>query len=220
MIRFAAKRGLLVALMLLGLLAITFTISHVAPADPAALAAGPDATLEMIERHRVEHGLDRPLPEQFAIYLRDLLTGDWGRSIHTTRAVWDDLVTYFPNTFELVVFSIAIAIVFGVPLGVVAAVRQNRPLDHVIRVVTVSGVAMPMFWLGLMAQPLLRPAARVVPPGRADRDDDRPARAHHPPAAARRPGSGGSSGPSPKGSTTSCCPRWRSASPPSPPSSG
>ena len=138
--------------MLLGLLAITFTISHVAPADPAALAAGPDATLEMIERYRVEHGLDRPLYEQFAIYLGDLLTGDWGRSIHTTRPVWDDLVTYFPNTVELVVFSIAVAIVFGVPLGVVAAARQNRPVDHVIRVLTVSGVAMPMFWLGLMAQ--------------------------------------------------------------------
>ena len=152
MIRFAAKRGLLVVLMLLGLLAITFTISHVAPADPAALAAGPDATLEMIERYRVEHGLDRPLYEQFAIYLGDLLTGDWGRSIHTTRPVWDDLVTYFPNTVELVVFSIAVAIVFGVPLGVVAAARQNRPVDHVIRVLTVSGVAMPMFWLGLMAQ--------------------------------------------------------------------
>lgn len=152
MIRFAAKRGLLVVLMLVGLLAITFTISHVAPADPAALAAGPDATLEMIELYRVEHGLDRPLYVQFWIYLRDLVTGDWGRSIHTTRPVWDDLVRYFPNTFELVVFSIAIAIVFGVPLGVLAAVRQNRPIDHVIRVITVSGVAMPMFWLGLMAQ--------------------------------------------------------------------
>ena len=152
MIRFAAKRSLLVVLMLVGLLAITFTISHVAPADPAALAAGPDATLEMIELYRVEHGLDRALYVQFAIYLRDLVTGDWGRSIHTTRPVWDDLVTYFPNTFELVVFSIAFAVVLGVPLGGLAAVRQNRPVDHFIRVITVSGVAMPMFWLGLMSQ--------------------------------------------------------------------
>ena len=152
MIRFAAKRSALVVLMLVGLLAITFTISHVAPSDPAALAAGPDATLEMIERYRIEHGLDRSLHEQFAIYVGDLLAGDWGRSIHTTRPVWDDLVTYFPNTFELVVFSIAFAIVLGVPLGVLAAVCQNRPVDHVIRVITVSGVAMPMFWLGLMSQ--------------------------------------------------------------------
>ena len=110
MIRFIVKRGLLMALMLLGLLAITFTISHITPADPAALAAGPDANVEMIERYRVEYGLDQPLPYQFVIYLGKLFTGDWGKSILTTRPVWDDLVTYFPNTVELVVFSIAIAL--------------------------------------------------------------------------------------------------------------
>jgi peptide/nickel transport system permease protein len=152
MLRFILRRTVLMALMLVGLLTITFTISHVAPADPAALAAGPDANVEMIERYRVERGLDRPLPEQFFLYVSSLLSGDWGTSIHTTRGVWDDLVSYFPNTVELVTVSIAIAIVLGVPLGVIAAVHQNRPLDHVIRVVTVSGVAMPMFWLGLMGQ--------------------------------------------------------------------
>lgn len=152
MIRFIVKRGLLMALMLLGLLAITFTISHITPADPAALAAGPDANVEMIERYRVEYGLDQPLPYQFVIYLGKLFTGDWGKSILTTRPVWDDLVTYFPNTVELVVFSIAIAVLLGIPLGIIAAVNQNRLIDHVIRVLTVSGVAMPMFWLGLMAQ--------------------------------------------------------------------
>lgn len=152
MLRFTLKRAVLMVFMLLGLLAITFTISHIAPTDPAALAAGPDANVEMIERYRVEYGLDRPVYEQFAIYLGRLLTGNWGKSIHTTRQVWDDLVTYFPNTVELVVFSILIAIVLGVPLGVIAAVYQNRPVDHAIRILTVSGVAMPMFWLGLMAQ--------------------------------------------------------------------
>ncbi|MCR9074116.1 MAG: ABC transporter permease [Alphaproteobacteria bacterium] len=152
MLRFTLKRAVLMVFMLLGLLAITFTISHIAPSDPAALAAGPDANVEMIERYRVEYGLDRPVYEQFAIYLGRLLTGNWGKSIHTTRQVWDDLVEYFPNTVELVVFSIMIAIVLGVPLGVIAAVYQNRPIDHVIRILTVTGVAMPMFWLGLMAQ--------------------------------------------------------------------
>jgi peptide/nickel transport system permease protein len=152
MVRFTLRRVVLMAFMLLGLLAITFTISHVVPSDPAALAAGPDANLEMIERYRVEHGLDRPLYEQFALYLAKLATGDWGKSIHTTHPVWYDLATYFPNTVELVVFSILIAVLLGVPLGVVAAVNQNRPVDHVIRILTVSGVAMPMFWLGLMAQ--------------------------------------------------------------------
>jgi peptide/nickel transport system permease protein len=140
------------AAMLVGLLAITFVISHIAPGDPAALAAGPDATLEMIEQIRREHGLDKPIPMQFLIYLGNILSGDWGTSINTTHAVWDDLALFFPATFELVVFSILFAVVLGVPLGVVAAVNQNNMLDHAIRTMTVGGVAIPMFWLGLMAQ--------------------------------------------------------------------
>jgi peptide/nickel transport system permease protein len=152
MARFLAKRSLMVCVMLLGLLIITFIISHVAPGDPAHLAAGPDATLEMVELIRNERGFDKPLPLQFLIYLKGILSGNWGTSIHTTHEVWDDLVRYFPATFELVIFSILIAVVIGVPLGVVAAVYQNSPLDHALRVITVSGVALPMFWLGLMLQ--------------------------------------------------------------------
>ena len=141
--------------MLVGLLAITFTISHIAPGDPAALAAGPDATLEMIEQIRHQHGLDKPLPVQFALYLSHILTGDWGTSIHTTHAVWDDLVVFFPATVELVICSILFAVVLGIPLGVIAAVKQNSMVDHAIRTITVGGVALPMFWLGLMAQLIL-----------------------------------------------------------------
>ena len=152
MLRFTLKRIVWMAAMLVGLLAITFVISHIAPGDPAALAAGPDATLEMIEQIRREHGLDKPIPMQFLVYLGNILSGDWGTSINTTHAVWDDLALFFPATFELVVFSILFAVVLGVPLGVVAAVNQNNMLDHAIRTMTVAGVAIPMFWLGLMAQ--------------------------------------------------------------------
>ena len=152
MLWFTLKRSLLMVLMVIGLLAITFSISHIAPGDPAALAAGPDASREMIERIRVEYGLDKPLPQQFFIYLKALASGDWGRSINTTRPVWGDLVKYFPATFELVLFSILFSIALGVPLGVLAAMLQNRWTDHIIRVISVSGVAMPMFWLGLMLQ--------------------------------------------------------------------
>ncbi len=152
MLWFTLKRSLLMVVMLLGLLAITFTISHVAPGDPAALAAGPDATREMIEQIRTEYGLDKPLYYQFAVYVGDLVTGDWGKSLTTTHPVWDDLVDFFPATFELVMFSILVSVVFGVPLGVLAAFFQNSTADHVIRTATVAGVALPMFWLGLMAQ--------------------------------------------------------------------
>ena len=152
MLWFVAKRCILMVAMLLGLLVITFSISHIAPGDPAALAAGPDASKEMIELIRKEYGLDKSLPEQFYIYLKALLSGNWGKSIHTTHEVWDDLVEYFPATVELVIFSIFITVIFGVPLGVLSAVKQNTRLDHAIRTITVAGVAMPMFWLGLMGQ--------------------------------------------------------------------
>ena len=149
---FLAKRGVLMCVMLFGLLIITFIISHVAPGDPARLAAGTDATHEMVELIRKERGLDKPLPHQFVIYLQGIMVGDWGTSMHTTHEVWSDLVRYFPASFELVMFSIIIAVLLGVPMGMIAAIYQNGPLDHALRIITVSGVALPMFWLGLMLQ--------------------------------------------------------------------
>ena len=152
MTRFILRRSALMVVMLVGLLCITFTISRIAPGDPARLAAGPDATKEMVELVAKEYGLDRPVWEQFLRYVGNIVQGDFGQSIYTTRSVWTDLVAFFPATFELVVFSILLAIVLGIPLGVLSAVLQNSPTDHTIRILSVGGVAMPMFWLGLMLQ--------------------------------------------------------------------
>ena len=152
MLRFVLRRSLLMVGMLFALLIITFMISHVAPGDPASLAAGPDASEDMIETIRREYGLDKPLPQQFLIYVGGVLRGDFGNSIHTGREVIDDLILFFPATFELVTVSILFAILLGIPLGVLSAVKQNTWVDHVIRVVSVSGVGLPMFWLGLMLQ--------------------------------------------------------------------
>ena len=149
---FVLKRALLLGLMLIGLILIMFTISHVAPGDPAAVAAGPDATREMVEVIREEYGLDEPLPVQFWIYLTNVLQGDLGRSIRTTRDVTHDLLRYFPATFELVMVAMLLAVLIGVPLGMLAAVFRDRGLDHAIRLVSVSSVALPMFWLGLLLQ--------------------------------------------------------------------
>jgi peptide/nickel transport system permease protein len=140
------------ALMLLGLLAITFAISHVAPGDPARLAAGPDATASMVETIRVKYGLDQPLPVQFLRYLQGLAGGDLGQSLRSRNAVLDDLVRYFPNTFELVSLALLVAVAVGVPLGMLSAVFKDTWVDQVTRVVSVSGVAVPAFWLGLMLQ--------------------------------------------------------------------
>jgi peptide/nickel transport system permease protein len=155
MLWFIARRLALLVLMLVGLAAITFTVSHIAPGDPAALAAGPDATKEMVEEIRRKYGLDRPLHEQFVIYIGGVLTGDFGESVRTSREVGEDLARYFPATFELVTFSMLIAVVLGVPLGMLSAVYRNGPFDHATRILSVSGMALPMFWLGLMLQLLL-----------------------------------------------------------------
>jgi peptide/nickel transport system permease protein len=150
MLRFILQRSAFMAVMVVGLLAITFTISHVAPGDPARLAAGPNATEAMVETIRSEYGLDQPLPVQFARYLGGVLSGDLGRSITTTRPVAQDLMRYFPATLELVTFAITFSIVLGVAFGTLAAAFQNRWPDHLIRFLSTSGVALPMFWLGLL----------------------------------------------------------------------
>ena len=141
--------------MLFGLLCLTFAISHVMPGDPARLAAGPDANESMVETLRAKYGLDRPLGVQFVRYLGGVLTGDLGQSLRSRNAVVDDLLRYFPNTFELVTAALLLAVLVGVPLGMLSAVYQNTWVDHVTRVVSVSGVALPAFWLGLMLQLLV-----------------------------------------------------------------
>jgi peptide/nickel transport system permease protein len=150
MLAFFARRLGLMLVMLGGLVVITFLISNVAPSDPAALAAGPDATPQMIRAVRHEYGLDQPLPVQFARYVADLARGRLGRSVVTDHAVVADLAQYVPASLELVILAMLIAVGVGVPVGILAAVRQNRAFDHLVRVLAVSGMALPEFWIGLL----------------------------------------------------------------------
>jgi peptide/nickel transport system permease protein len=142
----------LAGLMLFGLVCLTFVISNIAPSDPAALAAGPDAGRSQIEQARRDYGLDKPLPEQFLRYVKDLLRGDFGRSIATSRSVGSDLARYFPATLELVILAMLIGIFFGVPLGIISALRKDGWADNVTRIFAVSGIALPPFWFGLLLQ--------------------------------------------------------------------
>ncbi len=151
-LRFVLKRVALTGLMLFGLVCITFTVSNVAPSDPAALAAGPDATRDMIETIRREYGLDRPLAEQFWRYVTGVLQGDLGRSIVTTRPVAEDLGRFFPATLELVLLSMTLGILVGVPAGMLSAMLKNRAPDHATRFLAVSLVALPAFWFGILLQ--------------------------------------------------------------------
>ena len=150
--RFLLRRLGVLAVMLAGLVLITFAVSNVAPSDPAALAAGPDATRDMIETVRREYGLDRPLPVQFLRYVGDLARGDLGRAIQTGNAVATDLRRFFPATMELVLLAMGFSVLVGVPMGMLAAVWRNSPFDHAVRVIGVSGVALPAFWAALLLQ--------------------------------------------------------------------
>jgi peptide/nickel transport system permease protein len=141
--------------MLFGLLCLTFAIAHVVPGDPARLAAGPDANAAMVETIRAKYGLDQPLRVQFVRYLRGLAAGDLGESLRSRNPVREDLARYFPNSFELVTLALLLAVLVGIPLGMVAAVYRDTWIDHWARVVSVSGVALPAFWLGLMLQLVL-----------------------------------------------------------------
>ncbi len=137
---------------LLGLLAITFVISRVIPGDPVALIAGDTATPAQVEALRRQLGLDRPLPVQFVTYVTQLVRGDMGTSLYTTRPIADDLASRLPATIELTLAAMAFSILIGIPLGVVSALWRNSVLDHVLRVITVSGLAIASFWLGIMLQ--------------------------------------------------------------------
>lgn len=136
----------------LGLLVIVFAISHVIPADPVAFMAGENASREQIEALRHQLGYDRPLPVQFFSYVIGVLQGDLGTSLYTQRPIADDLISRLPATLELTFVAVFLSALIGVPLGVVAAVYRNSPLDHLLRIFTVSGLAIAAFWLAILLQ--------------------------------------------------------------------
>jgi peptide/nickel transport system permease protein len=136
-------------LVMAGVCVITFIISHMIPGDPARLLAGDRASNEMVLNMRHQLGLDRPLYVQFYRYVMDLLHGNLGTSIRTGRPVLEDLRAFFPATLELAISALLLAIVLGVPLGVLSAVYRNKLPDLLVRMMSVIGISTPAFWLGL-----------------------------------------------------------------------
>ncbi len=152
LLHFVLKRLAWLVPTVLGVVAITFVISHVIPADPVRLVAGDTATPEQVEALRRELGFDRPLWVQLAVYVKRLASGDMGRSLFTGRPVLEDLVGRLPATIELTLVAMLFTVGLGIPLGVVAAIRRNSLFDHAVRFVTVSGLAIATFWLGIILQ--------------------------------------------------------------------
>jgi peptide/nickel transport system permease protein len=170
MASYLAQRIAGTVFVILGITVLTFVISHIVPADPALAAAGQNATREQVEAIRDQLQLDRPLPVQYWDYLKGLARGDLGRSIQTHRPISDDIKTFFPATLELTIFTMILYTLIGVPLGVLAAVRRGW-VDRLASVFTISGVAIPPFWLALVLQLLLFATWHVLPYGaRLDKD--------------------------------------------------
>ena len=139
--------------MLLGVTLISFLLAHVIPADPVAAMlgeqAGSDPQVVAAFRHR--WGLDRPLIEQYGIYVWRLVHGDMGMSFTTRQPVFLDVRQHLPATIELAAAATFLSLVIGIPIGILSAVRRNTVVDQTVRVVSVLGVSMPVFWVGLVA---------------------------------------------------------------------
>jgi len=135
---------------LIGVIVLIFFLTQSIKGDPARMMAGDAADPQVLEQLRREFQLDQPLPVRLASYFGNLLHGNLGISYSTKRPVLESLMERFPATLELTLASLLFAFVGAVPMGVISAVRRNRPIDHLIRVVGVGGVSMPVFWSGLI----------------------------------------------------------------------
>lgn len=149
MLQYTVRRFIEAVPILLGVSFLTFLILHLSPGDPATLIGGPTASPEEIANIRRSLNLDRPLASQYLTFLGGLLRGDLGESVQRRTAVWDMIRIRLPNTALLAVTSMLVTLI-GIPLGIMAATRQNSLLDLLLMNVSLAGVSIPNFWLGLL----------------------------------------------------------------------
>lgn len=152
MARYIFKRLLTMIPIIIGLSLLMFLLSRLMPGDSVRLALGPEATQAQILQMEQELGLDKSLPVQYLSYLAGLFTGDMGMSLRTGRNVALDIQGTFPATMELVLLSMLIAVLVGIPLGVISATRYNKAPDFIIRMFSMSGIAIPSFLTAILLQ--------------------------------------------------------------------
>jgi peptide/nickel transport system permease protein len=168
---FLLRRAFGLVAVVIGITLVTFITLHVFPADPARLLAGPGAQESQVQQIRRDLGLDQPLPVQYLRYVRDLASGNLGRSIQTGQPVADDLLQRLPATLELALVTMVVYVALSIPLGVATAVWRGQPPDLVIRLVSTVGLGVPAFWLGFLLQLVLyrelgwlqHPVGRLAP---------------------------------------------------------
>ncbi len=150
MLQYIVRRILMAIPVLFGILLVTFVLARLIPGDPCKAILGEKATPEVCERFIHEHGLDKPIYVQFAIYVRNIMRGDFGNSIRFSRPVSLILIERLPMTIELGTAAIVLATLIGIPLGIISAVYNNTAVDVVTMIGANIGVSMPVYWLGLM----------------------------------------------------------------------
>jgi len=174
---YIVKRLVAACLMSLAATLVIFLIAHMVPTDPIRAMLGDLAASnpDTVARFRAQWGLDRPLHEQYLVFLKGLFNGDLGVSIKTRRGVVDDILQYAPATLELATVAALMTVVIGIPFGVVAAVFRDRWVDHMARLVSLIGVAAPTFWLAFLALALFYGGLKIAPsPGRLNLTDIAP----------------------------------------------
>lgn len=159
------RRLLLSILVLLGVCTITFTLTRVVPSNPAAMWVGSHPTAEQIARARIELGLNEPIYVQFYMYMAHLLRGDFGVSIRTHDEVLHDIAAFLPASLELILTGMILSLIIGIPLGVISALRRDKPADHATRLSSVIGVSIFTPWLGMMLQLMFFRWLGILPVG-------------------------------------------------------
>lgn len=150
MYKYVLKRLLMLIPVLLGVTFIVFFILNLSPGDPAAMILGDQASAEALEMKREELGLNDPLLVRYGNYIWDMVHGDLGVSYKNNLSVWDQVIERFPNTAILAIAGILVALVIGIPTGIISAKKQYTAIDNCSMVLALIGVAMPNFWFGLL----------------------------------------------------------------------
>lgn len=161
--RYLIRRIATSGVVLLIVTMVTFILARVLPSDPAIIYIGPKATAAQVARLRIQLGLDEPLPLQYWKYLTSLIRGDWGNSLATKRPVLQEIGTRLPATLELIAAAMLLAVILGLLLGVAAGRRPGGRLDGLVRVLSIGGVSVPAFWLGLLLQVLFVGQLHLAP---------------------------------------------------------
>jgi len=165
MLNYVIKRLISIIPVLIGISLLLFFMLRMLPGDPAQVLAGQMATPQEIQNIRSQLGLDKPIYQQYAIYMGNLMRLDLGRSARTQNPVFEEIWARLPNTMLLAVVAIGLACLFGIPAGIISAVRPYSWIDYTVTIIALFGISMPVFWLGLMLVVVFSVVLKWLPAG-------------------------------------------------------